>query len=88
MAATRLALELMLDNSDRLSGLANGASPNQSSWIRSTLGLVQLLRLRLRLLFAKHAGRALEMEVDRLLVDLGLLFEQQAFVTAAMTLSR
>jgi hypothetical protein len=26
-----------LDSSDRLSGLARGAKPNQSSWIRSTI---------------------------------------------------
>jgi hypothetical protein len=32
-----LARELMLDTSDRLSGLARGASPNQSSWMRSSL---------------------------------------------------
>lgn len=35
----KLARELMLDTSDRLSGLARGARPNQSSWMRSTLGL-------------------------------------------------
>lgn len=44
--ATTLVLELILDNSDMLSGLARGASPSQSSWIKSTFGI----RFRLRLL--------------------------------------
>lgn len=35
----KLARELIEDTSDRLSGLAKGASPNQSSYIRSILCL-------------------------------------------------
>lgn len=38
---TRLVLELILDNSDKLSGLANGANPNQSSCIKSIFGPLQ-----------------------------------------------
>lgn len=52
LVVTKLALELMLDSSDRLSGLARGASPNQSSCIKSTLqaGLVVRFKLKLKLL--------------------------------------
>lgn len=45
----------MLESSERLSGLAKGANPSQSSWMRSTLGLTQLRRLRLKL-FVMEGG--------------------------------
>lgn len=40
-----LALELILDSSDRLSGHAKGANPNQLSYIKSTLPKYVLIRV-------------------------------------------
>lgn len=72
VVATKLALELILDSSDKLSGLASGANPSQSSWIKSTLGLVQLLKLKLKLFVIETGCVGVNVDVDWLFIEMGL----------------